>query len=56
MPFEKLTAVANAETDNFVELSKIAGLDPVADFIGADMRGMIFLAAIWMVSISLTRI
>jgi uncharacterized protein YjbI with pentapeptide repeats len=31
--------VATAETDNFIELSEMLGLDPLADFAGADLSG-----------------
>jgi hypothetical protein len=36
----QLQAIAEAETDDFLELVKLARLDPKRDFIGADLRGM----------------
>jgi len=33
-----IVAVLDAKTQSFVELSKLAGLDPVTDFRGADLR------------------
>lgn len=36
----KLDAIVNAETDNFVELMNIAGLDPTTAWRYADMSGV----------------
>lgn len=32
--------IAEAQTDNFIELAKIAGLDPLKDFVRADLRNV----------------
>ncbi|WDI32360.1 HEAT repeat domain-containing protein [Hyphococcus flavus] len=37
---EVLENVATQETDDFIQLTKTAGLDPASDFIGADLRGV----------------
>ena len=37
---KRLEMLASHETDNFIELTRVSGLDPTSDFIGADLRGV----------------
>lgn len=37
-----LGAIVSAETDNFVALAKLVGLDPTTDYVGADLSGADF--------------
>jgi Pentapeptide repeats (8 copies)/HEAT repeats len=36
----QISAIAESDTDDFLELVKLAKLDPKRDFVGADLRGM----------------
>jgi uncharacterized protein YjbI with pentapeptide repeats len=37
---EALNAIFDADTDNFVELTHRAGIDPARDFVGANLNGV----------------